>query len=149
MIHDGSALYTDLVPSPKLLEAFVQRRDQQIMGLELMAISLGLSTVGEQLSNRNAVIHCDNIGAESAIRRGTAASFDHAQFVHEHWTDAAERHTSLWVERVGAHDNIADLPSCGEFRVLEQAGAQYAATILRKQCWDKETWDILSHRWRM
>ena len=76
-------------------------------------------------------------------------SFDHAQLVHERWTHAAECHMSLWVERVGTHDNIADLPSRGEFRVLEQAGAQYSAPTLRERYWDKVTWDILSHRWRM
>ena len=34
------------------------------MGLELLAISLGLSTFQEQLSGRKVVIHSDNSGSE-------------------------------------------------------------------------------------
>ena len=42
LVHDEECFYTDLVPSPQLMAAFKQRRDNQIMGLELLAISLGL-----------------------------------------------------------------------------------------------------------
>ena len=119
------------------------------MGLELLAISLGLSTFEAQLTQRNVVIHCDNTGAESAIRRGTAISCDHARLVHTQWTHAAELGASLWIERVGTHDNIADLPSRNEFRVLEQAGATYVCPVLRDQYWEQSTWDILQQRWRM
>ena len=43
---------------------FTRRGDNQIMGLELMAISLGLSTFGNMLEGRKVVVHCDNKGAE-------------------------------------------------------------------------------------
>ena len=147
LLHDEECLYTDMVPAPKLLDAFRRRKDNQIMGLELLAISLGLSTFEKQLAQRNVVVHCDNTGAESAIRRGTAVSFDHAQLVHAQWTHAAVHGMSLWIERVGTHDNIADLPSRDEFQVLEQAGARYVDPVMRKQYWDDDAWAILQQRW--
>ena len=149
LVYDDAAFYTDLVPSHQLMEAFRHRRDNQIMGLELLAISLGLSSFERLLAGRNVIIHCDNSGAESAVRRGTAVSLDHAQLVHAQWTHAAEHGISLWVERVSTDDNIADLPSRNEFQVLEQAGAQYVDPVLREQYWELETWSILQQRWRM
>ena len=48
-----------------MLAIFRRRRDRQIMGLELMAISLGLSTFRDMLAHRNVIIYCDNRGAEA------------------------------------------------------------------------------------
>ena len=53
------------MPVPKhVLHNFQQRRDAQIMGLELLAISLGLSTFASCLSHKMVVVHCDNRGSE-------------------------------------------------------------------------------------
>ena len=64
LVADGQAFFTLMKVTPMLLDFFRRRRDQQIMGLELLAISLGLSTFHELVVNRNVVIHCDNRGAE-------------------------------------------------------------------------------------
>ena len=42
----------------------IYREDAQIMGLELLAIALGLSKFGSMIKNRNLVIHSDNTGSE-------------------------------------------------------------------------------------
>ena len=149
LLHESGCFYTDLVPSAELLQAFRSRRDNQIMGLELMAVSLGLSTFEKMLRNRNVIVHCDSTGAESAIRRGTAVSHDHAQLVHGQWTHAAECGMSLWIQRVATDDNIADLPSRNEFRVLQQAGADYVQPVLRSRYWESSTWNILGQRWQV
>ena len=53
------------MPVPKhVLENFRNRRDAQIMGLELLAISLGLSTFAMFLEQKMVVVHCDNRGSE-------------------------------------------------------------------------------------
>ena len=44
------------------------------MGLEIVAVSLGLCTFVDKLRDTKIVIHCDNTGAEvssSAVRAGT------------------------------------------------------------------------------
>ena len=39
-------------------------QDKQIMGLEIVAVSLGLCTFVDKLRDTKIVIHCDNTGAE-------------------------------------------------------------------------------------
>ena len=85
LIADKTIFWTHSVLHPDLLKQFTRRRDNQIMGLELMAITLGLCSLREQIARRNVIIHCDNSGAEVAIRKGSARSFDHAQLVHNQW----------------------------------------------------------------
>ena len=64
LLMDGQTYFTHAAPSQKVMKAFYHRRDNQIMGLELLAISLGLETFKELLSGRRVVIHSDNSGSE-------------------------------------------------------------------------------------
>eukprot|EP00973_Karenia_brevis_P036167 4987680-Karenia_brevis.AAC.1 len=81
------------------------------MGLELLGISLALSTFGDFIRHRNVVIHCDNTGSEVAISKGCAKSFDHCQLVHAQWLHAVRLGIGVFVKRVKSADNIADIPS--------------------------------------
>ena len=63
----GSCYWTHFVVPPSLLACFKRRRDNQIMGLELLAISLGLSTFGAMLKGRCVVVHSDNTGSEVRV----------------------------------------------------------------------------------
>ena len=51
-------------PSESVLKEFTCRSDNQIMGLELLSISLGMSTFQDMLRDRCVVIHSDNTGSE-------------------------------------------------------------------------------------
>ena len=129
---DGECHWTHMSTPTDILERFRYRQDSQIMGLELLAIALGMSTFGSMIRNRNVVIHSDNTGSEVrtapctrglsvisffslifkvALRRGSARSLDHAQLVHEQWLQAAKLGLQIFVLRVATNDNIADLPS--------------------------------------
>ena len=61
---EGKCWYTHMTVPDKLLERFVRRSDNQIMGLELLSISLGLSTFEDKLRGRRIVVHSDNKGSE-------------------------------------------------------------------------------------
>ena len=61
---DGDVLWTHMGVETQVLQTFRQRADNQIMGLELMAISLGLCTFEFWLRGRRVVIHSDNTGSE-------------------------------------------------------------------------------------
>ena len=113
---EEGCLYTALCPTEQMLQLFKRRGDNQIMGLELLSISLGLCTFEKQLRGRRVVIHSDNTGSEVALRKGTARSHDHAQLVHHQWFQAACKEMELHVVRVKTDDNIADLPSRSEHR---------------------------------
>ena len=127
LLLEDKCYFTHLEPPVYLLEQFKSRRDNQIMGLELLSISLGLSTFNELIRGRNVVIHSDNTGSEAcrvhlgcgphctfglwkaAIRRGTAVSMDHAQLVHAQWTQAAKLQLGVHVLRVLARTTTSQI----------------------------------------
>ena len=61
---DGKVWWTHMSPSASTMERFRARKDNQIMGLELLAISLGLCAFKQMLGGRKIIIHCGNTGAE-------------------------------------------------------------------------------------
>ena len=62
--------WTSTIVDKQTMEQFRNRSDNQIMGLELLSVSLGLGTFREKLRNRMVVIHSDNSGAEVCPQRG-------------------------------------------------------------------------------
>ena len=170
LFDDENCYVTHHAPPTELVDRFRHRRDNQIMGLELLSISLGLCTFAHLVRGRKVIVHSDNTGSEAsfecvhvlfcdgcklavlvqaAIRRGTAISMDHAQLVHAQWTHVAELGVSLHILRVGTHDNIADLPSRNDMRLLSQLGAFPLMPMLREDCWHQKTWEVLQERWRL
>ena len=83
---DGYVQYTDGPIAPSIMERFQQRCDNQITTLEIVAISLGLSTFASELAHRNVIVYSDNKGAEGAVRNGTSRAWDQAKLIHEIWT---------------------------------------------------------------
>ena len=61
---DEEILWTHLMPPQQTMSRFKSRGDSQIMGLELLAISLGISTFERRLRGRKVIIHSDNTGSE-------------------------------------------------------------------------------------
>eukprot|EP00969_Alexandrium_andersonii_P054931 2421260-Alexandrium_andersonii.AAC.1 len=61
---DGQWQYTDVVPPRQVLEAFLTREDEQIMGLEMLAVVLGLCSFMGDVEGRRCVIFTDNTGGE-------------------------------------------------------------------------------------
>ena len=81
LFADGHVLYTDMEPSASTLACFRSRKDNQIMGLELLAIALGLSTFSMILRGRRVRVWSDNTGNEASLRKGRARAFDHNALV--------------------------------------------------------------------
>lgn len=128
---ESGCLYTDGKPCKMLLDRLATRKDNQIMGLESIAIALGLSTFAPELHQRKVVVYSDNKGAEAATRKGAAKAWDHCQVIHEVWTQALVNHTYLWIERVPSDDNLSDLPSRGEHALLAgRLGAQWRKPVI-------------------
>eukprot|EP00973_Karenia_brevis_P009904 1338770-Karenia_brevis.AAC.1 len=111
-----------MIPTADMIGHFRVRQDRQIMGLELLAISMALSTFAPWLVHKRIVLHSDNSGAEVSFRRGTARKYDHTQLVHQQWLKVTQLGAAVYVKRVATQDNLADLPSRGvrlELRVLK------------------------------
>ena len=89
--RDGETLFCDMPVPAQVIDSFRSRKDNQIMGLEILSIALGvccaqhrslqgsflfcrlvagISTFANRLQDRNVVIWSDNTGAEAATRTG-------------------------------------------------------------------------------
>eukprot|EP00973_Karenia_brevis_P078150 10853323-Karenia_brevis.AAC.1 len=66
-LSHNSKLFTHMRPTELMMRSFMVREDKQIMGLELLAISVALSTFAPWLVGKRIVIHSDNSGAEVRI----------------------------------------------------------------------------------
>ena len=73
-----------------MLTFFEERRDGQIMSLELLAIAFGLSTMRHLLEGRRVRLWSDNVGAESTTRKGSSKEWDYSCLINSLWLKAAE-----------------------------------------------------------
>ena len=146
---DGSRFWTHMEPPEHVLAAFHVRNDSQIMGLELLSVSLGLGTFANLIRRRRVVLHSDNKGSEKAIRRGSARKRDHAQLDHHQWMCAATLQISVFVKRVATDDNLADLPSRKDFGPMTRMGMQEMDPVLVDADLDFESWAGLAERWKV
>ena len=69
LFMDGQCGWTHMAVDQHVRESFrmQQRQDNQIMGLELLAISLGFCTFSDKLKGRRVVVHSDNTGSEVRV----------------------------------------------------------------------------------
>ena len=141
---DGRIVYTDVAPPAPLVRLFQERRDNQIGGLEVLSIALGLATFETLLSGRCVNIFSDNAGSEWAVRSGAAKQFDHTCLVHSIWSMALCANCKLYVHRVESAGNIADLPSRESYALLSRMGAEWFHPVLNDAWFDPSAW--LSHR---
>ena len=65
LLCDGQYHYCDGQPADAIMGSFHERSDNQITSLEILAISVGLSTFRDELEGRRVVIYSDNTGAEA------------------------------------------------------------------------------------
>ena len=72
---DGVWWWTHRPVSLEELGFFARRRDNQIMGLELLSISLGMCSFADIVRGRQLVIHSDNTGSEVCMLFGLLRAF--------------------------------------------------------------------------
>ncbi len=141
--------FTHMATDPAVLSMFRRRRDNQIMGLVLLSISLGLCSFESLLAGKRVVVHSDNTGSESCFRRGTARSLDHALLVRARWLRAGRWGVQGGVTRVARDDNIGDLPSRDGHRLLRAHGAIEVPPVLYPGYQAASAWDVLQERWAL
>ena len=112
------------------LACFVPRRDEQIMGQELLATVVSLCSFLPYLSGKVVRVWTDNAGGEGALRKGGAHSRDHHLMVHAVWLFVARHCVGLRIERVCSRESIADALSREEYGGMSSLGASWVAPIL-------------------
>ena len=139
--------YTVWDPSPELVAMFATRRGMQIMGLELLAIVLGLSTFLAECRGRVVRVWTDHAGGEGAVRKGSSFSDDHNAIVHMTWLLAANNNIGLFINRVPTLDNIADCPSRDDTCILDALSAVRCEPWLPVELWKPTTWLNVVRYW--
>ena len=122
-------LWTACDCPPWVLRAFqqVDRRKEQYIGqLELLAAVLAYTTFPEELRGRHVVHWIDNESAVYALAKGYSGSPDSARVVNLYHVSVAQLGATPWIEYVHTDDNIADLPSRGDFALLRVLGGDGA-----------------------
>jgi hypothetical protein len=133
LIVDGKHYYTDWAPDEAMLQMFSKRNDNQIMGLEILAVVVGICTFAKLLKGRSVKAYCDNVGGERALAAGAARSADHDRMIHGVWMMAMRLGLTLWTERVPTKDNIADLPSRESYSLMEQVFCSISKSIAMRE----------------
>ena len=64
MFINGNVWWTHMRAPEHVVARFRNTKDNQIMGLELLVVSLGLGTFESVLAGKKVVIHSDNTGSE-------------------------------------------------------------------------------------
>jgi len=132
--------YTDWQPPISVLSKFQTRSDEQIMGLELLAVLLGFVTLRSRLKGKLVRVWEDNKGAEGSLRKGSSRSQDHNLIIHGIWLLAAKSNFGIFVERVPSHENIADDPSREDYALMKELGATWVPPVLHPNLWEPTKW---------
>ena len=107
------------------LSAFraVDRAKEQYIGqLELLAAVVAYTTFPDLLAGQHVIHWIDNESAVYSLVKGYCGAADSARVVNIFHSVMSRLGITPWLEYVGTEDNIADLPSRGEFGLLYTLG---------------------------
>ena len=123
----------------------------------------GLSVFRDLLKGRNVHVYSDNVGAEYALVRNRAKSWDHTCLVHGIWyralsqflgavvvpsvparLKAMEWSVGLFISRVPSEDNLSDDPSREKYNLLHALKAIHVEPWLCPSFAAAQTWQALS-----
>ena len=109
VMFDGPArpMFTRRDVEQVLIQKFEHREDNWIMGLEILAILMGIQTFKEQLKGKLVRIWTDNSGGEHSLRQGSSRTNDYNALVHIFWLTCQRHNIDVDIKRVPTKDNIA------------------------------------------
>lgn len=105
-----------------LLDEFIVKKTY-IGQLEILAASAAFSSM-PSIRNRDCVLFVDNVSAISCLVSGYSRKLDSARLVNEFHLRNAVAQNNIWIAHVRSAANVADLPSRGEFKLLESLNSR-------------------------
>ena len=122
-------LWTACDCPPWVLQAFAEldrAKSQYIGQLELLAAVVAHTTFADELRGEQVIHWIDNESAVYSLVKGYSRAPDSARVVNLFHGCVAQLEVTPWIEYVQSDDNIADLPSRGEFELLRALGGDEA-----------------------
>ena len=114
----------------------MDRAEELYIGqLELLAAVVAYTTFPDPLAGQHVIRWMDNDSAVYSLVKGYCGAADSARVVNIFHSAMCRLGVTPWMEYVSTEDNIADLPSWGEFGVLYTLGGadSYRKAILPRQ----------------
>ena len=105
-------------------------RKQQIGQLELLAAIVAYYSMTPYLAEREVIHFIDNTAAVAGIAKGFSAKPDSARIIHAYHALNVRIGAQVYFEWVKSEANIADLPSRGQFDLLNEFGSRVVSIVI-------------------
>ena len=122
-------VHSAMVVPPHVLNE-LEARKQQIGQLELLAAIVGYYSMTPFLTERDVIHFIDNTAAVAGIAKGFSAKPDSARIIHAYHALNVKIGSRVYFEWVKSEANIADLPSRGEFGLLNEFGSRQVPIVV-------------------
>lgn len=119
---EPSYRHASAVVPPEVYDALLPRV-QQVTVLEALGALTAITTFPEAFRGREVIHFIDNTGAMFNLANGYSGQTDMAMITHIFNAACAALGADVWFEWVPSAANIADLPSRGEFELLQELGS--------------------------
>ena len=129
----------DMQLTDEFLNIFSVRNDEQILGLELVAVLLAIHTFSDLLADKAVFFHIDNESSVHILRNGAARAEDHNLLSYSFWTSLCDENINGWLEWVPSHLNIADGPTRCSWEIYDVLRARVRPAILDQAVFDLST----------
>ena len=106
-----SALFAHDVPPVWLSSQFLERDDNQIGVLEVVAVVASLATFMDKISGAEVLVFIDNQGVLGSLSKAQSRSPEVNTMVGQIWLKAATEDVHLYWWRVESHANVSELSS--------------------------------------
>jgi len=125
---NGAIVYAETLVPAKVFKLVhdLRAREKHICTLETMALIAVYINPGLQEDLRGADVNhfADNTAANGAAIKGYSPAPDIARLVGAYHLRIARLGARIWIEYVPSAANIADMPSRGNFELIESIGAK-------------------------
>lgn len=120
---------SDLRKMISVLRSF-EIKETYITQLELVAAVCAYLTWPDVLADRLVHHFIDNRAARSGLIKGSSGKADSARIINAMHVELLALRCQSWFGFVYSEDNLSDLPSRGDFRLLERLGAAWRTCVL-------------------
>lgn len=122
-------VHSAMVVPPHVLSE-LEARKQQIGQLELLAAIVAYYSMAPFLTERSVIHFIDNTAAVAGIAKGFSAKPDSARIIHAYHALNVQIGAQVHFEWVKSEANIADLPSRGQFGLLNEFGSRQVPIVI-------------------
>ena len=132
---DGWFAYTCTQVPQAMWAQFLDRKDHQIGGQEMLAVVLALGTFELQIREALVLLFVDNDGVRESLMRGSSRAAEVNRMAGALWLQLASWRTGLYTARVESKANIADGPTRDDLSLVARLSATFVQPVWPSWAW--------------